>query len=264
MNNQSLRFLLMVLIALTLSRGLYAQISGQGWAEQQQKQLAKEILTVDNDEFLRTLSVSRLLGADRIIDDVRLALIERLGRTIALYEEAAEEGIPYNDVFNGETYLDFCTVVASLKDERAIPTLLKSGKFGHNPRVAEGLAAFGEKAVFVILDFVRNPTIAEDALSVPLMALSNIAKDDQASDLSASAREHLRDFARSGLHSGSDQFITTGIKLAVSLNDPDLIREIEVLAHDRGMLSERGLSNWEVDWINLHAVEALETLRERE
>lgn len=105
----------------------FGQAPESVWAAPQQAILAEDILTGDGNRLSRAVVVANALGPSRMSEEVRIALITLLETLNNELDSAFSEGIPLNDVVNGEFFLEVTDVVASFKDPRAIPGLIHSG-----------------------------------------------------------------------------------------------------------------------------------------
>ena len=229
----------------------------QAWAPDLQKIVARDILEGDMEQLYGAMYIAGGLGPSRMTEEVRSALITRLEALNKEQDIALEAGIPTNEVVNGEFFLDFVGLIASLRDTRAIPGLIHGAAHAYNRSVVHELAAFGETALPQLLQAVRDPRTDDFALSTQLGAISLMVQDGGAERLSTPAREEVLRLARSSLHSKNATFVVHGVDIAKGLDDAELNLEIELLAHDRGLLSERGFSDFWVGQIRESAIEAL-------
>ena len=242
---------------------LFAQSDEDEWAPVLQEALASEIEHGSVEQLYDAVYIAKGLGPSRMTEAVRFALITRLEMLNVEQDVAAEAGIPLEEIVNGESLIEFVDLVASLQDPRAIPALLGSAPHCYSKRVAQGLASFGERAIEPLLQAVNDSEIGSFARDTPLTAISMMVQDGGAEQLSSASRREVVRLARSLLYEKKWYFIFDGIDMAVGLNDAELNQEIEVLANDRGLLSERGIEERGVEKVRESATKALRQLKQR-
>lgn len=246
--------------ALAAPCGAFGQAPESVWAAPQQAILAEDILTGEGDRLSRAVVVANALGPSRMSEEVRVALITLMERLNNERGYARSEGIPLNDVVNGEFFLEVTDVVASLKDPRAIPGLIHSGNYASSWNVVRGLASFGEQALPEILEAIETPRAREGIASTCLRALAVMVEDAAETDLSTTARSEIARIARESLGSQDRARVWYGVPIAVALDEPDLIQMVREISQNTGALTARGI-DW--DGENMIRKKALQALSER-
>jgi hypothetical protein len=226
-------------------------------AEPQQAELAQEILSGDRDRYERAVLVAQGLGASRMSDDVRIALITLLGQLSDVQDEGVRNGIVLENLVHGEFYLMLADIVADLHDARAISNLTRVGDHAFSRRAARGLAAFGEQALPAILEVVDRPGVSGAAVAYNVVALTAMVEDGGAQNLSPAARSEIVRVARNSLRSQHGATLLMGTELAVSLKDPELTEMVRALSQDSSALKARGVSQPTADLVRKHAADTL-------
>ena len=230
------------------------------WAEAQQAQLALDIRGGDDERRQRAVFVAEGLGASRVSNEVRMALIALLEQYNDDLDAARARGIPGERVVPGEFFLRVADIVAELGDPRAIPALARVGNNGFSRAVAQALALFGEQALPAILEVIEIPEEEggeEFALMTNLHAIAMMVADGGASELSASSRGHLVRVAREYLSSLRANAVVDAIDISVALNEPELVETVESMARDPSVVAVRGVGEQVAGRIHQHAVSAL-------
>ncbi len=248
------------LVLFVQSGAVAQQYQETAWAQPQQAALAEDILSGDQDRYERAYTVAEALGPARMSEDVRVALITRLERFLEEQDAASAQGIPLEQVVNGEFLVIFADFVATLNDPRAIPVLARTGDYMWSRYVAEGLASFGEEALPAILDVIDAPGASYYAVSQNVLALAMMVEGAGANGLSASARDEIVRVAEDSLRSQSGMTILSAVDLAVALNEPTLVQTVRTIADDPDAHITLGVSQSELDdTVRRHAAKALAT-----
>lgn len=242
---------------LFLPYGAVGQAPEPAWAQPQQAALAKDILSGDKDRSHRAVLVAEALGPSRMSEDVRVALITLLERSMDARDAAGERGIPLSDVVDFEFFMSVADIVAALKDPRAIPALTRVGDQGYNKNAARGLSSFGEQALPAILQVFDDPGASEDLLAYNVEALAMMVEDMGADGLSMSARNRIVGVARDSLRSRAGGVLLRAVDLAVALNEPELVRAVMAFSRDSGELVARGVSPTTANFLRKVATAAL-------
>ena len=173
---------------------------------------------------------------------VRLALIAALDSGKDEYFASWLADDPSYTEAQGEALLMVLEAVISLRDVRAIPALVESADNG--PIVWQALAGFGDLAVDSIVA-AWNARIARPVHPTwrgrgLINALSYIVSE---SSLRSESLARIHDVARSVLDKPRDSYdLVNAMELAVALQAPDLVAQVEAIARDpRGELELRGI-----------------------
>ena len=244
-------------MVLIVPSGAVGQAQEPAWAQPQQATLTEDILSDDEDRRHRAVLVAEALGPSRMSEDVLVALITLLEQCNEKLDAASAEGVVLNDVVDGEFFLWVADVVAGLNDPRAIPALVRFGNHGFSRYVARGLASFGEQALPAILEVIDTPGVADDAVSISLLAISMMVEDGGADGLSTSARDDIVRVARESLWSQHGSGLIDAIDIAVALNEPELLQMVMAISQDPSIVVARGVSQSMASLVHKHAVDAL-------
>ena len=235
------------LVLFVQSGTVAQQYQETAWAQPQQAALAEDILSGDPDRYERAYTVAEALGPARMSEGVRVALITLLERFLEELDAASAQGIPLEEVVNGEFFLMFAGYVANLNDPRAIPALARVGDYLWSRYVAQGLASFGEEALPAILDVIDAPGASDHAVTQNVLALAMMVEGAGANGLSASARDEIVRVAGDSLRSQSGGTILWAVDLAIALNEPTLVQTVRTIADDPDAHITLGVSQSELD-----------------
>lgn len=255
------RFLALVSLscAFVLPHAAHAQANEDAWAPRQQAAIAGDLVGDDMERVGRAVSVAERLGPERMSGEVRSALISLLERLNGEMDEARRQGIPTNEAVNVEWFMSVARVVASLEDPRAISGLAKVANHGYTKPVAVALASFGERALPAVRDVIETPGAKDPTIGDSLAVLSMMVERVGEEGLSASARREIARIARNRLNARQAGIASTSqaIKLAVALDEPDLLQTVREFARDPAALYRKGLDRTAVEMVRASAMEAL-------
>lgn len=188
---------------------------------------------------------------------VRFALIEALARANAERSAAWEPADPEHGEAEGEMRLALIEAVAALDDARAIPALIGAVDTGNATQSA--LARFGGQGLDRMLDVWRVRPVDGSRARFSwrgglLRAMAQVA----AGGLSDAHRAAVVAVAREALDRPGDALVLGGaISLALALQEPALVAQVEAMARDPGELSRRGVDPALVEFMMRMARERL-------
>lgn len=237
-----------------------AQDTESVWAPSQQEKLANDLLYAEEHRFAEAMVVAEVLGPSRASEAVRSALIERLEELNRAYDAAVEalgEEVGLNDVFSAELFMDFADVVASYEDPRSIAALVHSGRYASSHLVPRTIASFGDAAVPFILEALAELRPRDFGFGTPLYALAEMVEDGGVNELSDESLSRIAEVSREGLKSNNGRFLRYSVVLAGALQQPELLREVELIWEDRGIMVGRGIDSYSQRKILEAAAEAL-------
>ena len=228
-------------------------------AERQQAELAQEILGGDENLRMRAVGIAQQLGSERMSDEVRVALIILLEKSIDALDNGRAQDMILNDIVNGEFYLQLARVVARLNDARAIPALARVGSYAGSITAARGLASFGEQALPEILAVIQTPGVSDWAIAHNLSALTMMVENAGANDLSPESRREIVRVAGEILRHGYDGIyvLEPAINLAIALYEPNLVQMVQLLSQDGAVFSSNSIDQTSERLIREHAADAL-------
>jgi len=214
-------------------------------AQVDQRALARQILSGSAGDRSRALEAARALGPQNMGPELRTALIgalEREGRTRAQRYEADLRGEALEPLEDPEFIARVASVVAELRDPRAIPALTSA--LGTGSPVTRALVDFGEQAVPSLLAAVKSPATIHYVVEDALLVLRLMVEGAGPHPLSTATLNEIRGAAKQRL-TGKQYFTTLwdAIDLGMALDDPDLKRIVQSLASDRGEVVARGIDD---------------------
>lgn len=208
-----------------------------------QQAVAAALLGGDRAEKLRAVDRARAVGRDAS-PQLRSALITTLERESAMRAErwrSAQRGETLEPIMD-DLYGSVAQAVVELRDPATIPAL--AGALGTGLMVIRAMAEFGEPAVPAILNVISAPGSRSIAADGGLLALRFIVEQQGLDALPPAHMEQIRVSTLRHLQSpGSITTLWRAIDLAVTLNDPGLIRIVEFIATDPDEVIARGVKD---------------------
>lgn len=214
---------------------------------------SKAIATIESSSSLKADERIRaaLFAELRAVQDERVVISARQAR--GLFVEADEGRAEYQ--------IAVLRAVRSLRDPRAIPLLVEAAGTGGG--VWRGLAEFGDLAVPAVLATWYGRTTRDrptlQVLGLPFGLLHTLKAMVEGGRLSASSREAVLTVAHGAIEQPDDaSVLEAAVDLALALQDPELVSQVEAIAQDLGEVYRRGVQDPErAERIQRLAVEAL-------
>jgi hypothetical protein len=172
---------------------------------------------------------------------LRRVLLDLLADSNRLRRESKRRGVAASELQDPLFAANIHHAITGLRDPQAIPLLAEAmGWF----TAVRALADFGEQAVPSVLGVISAPDADHYAVEDGLRVLRLIVENKEKTPISAASRAAIVQVAGENLK-GGPHFATLwyAIDLAAVLKDPELDRELKVLATDQKAVMGRGVDD---------------------
>lgn len=234
---------LFLTMLLAIIVGLSAAQDPPSTREHAERALVTQISQGNYQARSRALEIARSLGPDNMGDELRGAIIRELQREARVHVQrysAERRGQPLPPLEDPEFIARAASVVADLKDPRAIPALAETLGIGFV--TIHALADFGQQAAPAVVQIVMSPESTHYAVDDGLITLRLMVERMDQHPLNADTLARIRQAAEHHL-TVRQRFIGTtwwAIDLAATLKDPSLRRIVELIASDPSQAVSRG------------------------